>query len=63
MMDNAKLAKTLRYALDFQLPPSRAALERILELLEARCRDCANCQCAYDRVPVCPHFEPKDVEL
>ena len=35
----------------------------LLELLEARCRDCANAKCFYDREPVCSHFEQRDVEL
>jgi len=36
---------------------------QLQELLKARCGDCANAKCFYDREPVCSHFEPKDVEL
>lgn len=43
--------------------PLSACSKEILDLLKARCADCANAKCFYDREPVCSHFEPKEVEL
>lgn len=37
--------------------------DQLQDLLKARCGDCANAKCFYDREPVCSHFERKDVEM